>query len=330
MPRRKAVNVTGISQIASVDNKGIWIMYVCVKCHHINVVNVGQHLLTPDEAYNTSVWECERCHFIHSKDADLPSELENWSTEFLNNTSINCQRFWQAFFREATIRPECYWKQCKTCGRVLPSEQFAKHTGSTFGELQKQLECKSCKAAINAKLNPKRTAEQLREGGANRRWGDLFAIIDSEEEAKIDIQDLFDRFHGRCFKTKAPLDINNRSSWHIDHILPAKYFYPLTIQNAALLSSEANEAKKALWPSEFYSEQELVELALITGADLELISSKEPVVNQNIDVNAAIEKYLNVRNNTDLPKRVRELRKVIVNNQLVDLVSEANKKILKL
>lgn len=212
----------------------------------------------------------------------------------------------------------------------MPSEQFAKHSGSGFGDLQKQLECKSCKAAINAKLNPKRTAEQLREGGANRRLGDLFAIIDSEEEAKINIQELFDRFNGRCFKTKIPLDINDRSSWHIDHILPAKYFYPLTIQNAALLSSEANENKKAKWPSEFYTEQELVELARITGADLELISSKEPVINPNIDVNAAIEKYLNVRNNTDLPKRVRELRNIIIKNQLVDDVSEANKKLLNL
>ncbi|MCR4966134.1 MAG: hypothetical protein K6A41_10835 [Bacteroidales bacterium] len=330
MSRRKTINVTGISQLADVDQKDIWLMFVCVQCRQINLFKVGQKLLTPEEAYNYLSLECKYCGYVHSKYSDLPLSLENWQSEFLKKSSINCERFWKAFFREATSKPENYWKQCKTCGRILPSEQFAKHTGKTFGVLEKQLECKSCKAAINAKLNPKRTPEQLREGGANRRLGDLLAVLDEDEESRIDIQDLFNRFGSRCFKTKKLLDINNRSSWHVDHILPAKYFYPLTIQNAALLSSEANEQKKAKWPSEFYSEQELVELSKITGADLGLISSKKPVYNTNIDVNAAIDKFLNIRNNTNLPHRVEELRTIITKNHLIDYVSDVNKKILGL
>ena len=82
------------------------------------------------------------------------------------------------------------------------------------------------------------------------------------ENEKISIKELFERFGRRCFKTKKPLDIKDRSSWAIDHVLPSRYLYPLTISNAALLSKEANDNKRDRWPSEFYSNSELIELAI--------------------------------------------------------------------
>ena len=72
----------------------------------------------------------------------------------------------------------------------------------------------------------------------------------------------------------------------------------------------------------------MVELAQITGADLAVMSSKEPIINTNIDVNKGVERYLTVRSTADIPKRVAELRKVILDYHLEDKLSEKNRQIL--
>ena len=150
-----------------------------------------------------------------------------------------------------------------------------------------------------------------------------------EYNERIDVQALFDRFEGKCFKTGKMLDINKTGSWHIDHILPSKYLYPLTVRNAALLSSEANSNKRDRWPSEFYTPQELVELAKITGADLSLLSSPVPIINTHINVNRGVDRYLNVRNsNADIPKRIIELKKVIRQYSLEGLLDDEHRSIL--
>jgi len=122
--------------------------------------------------------------------------------------------------------------------------------------------------------------------------------------------------------------INKRETWAIDHILPSKYLYPLTKENAALLSRNANENKRDKWPSKFYTNNELIELAKITGASLDLISKKRPIMNKNIDVNKGVERYLQVREKSDLPKRIKEIKKILQVYELVDNLSDKNKKLL--
>lgn len=323
MARRKTVNRTGISGLSHVNSNDVWVVFPCVKCGEMNYVNIGPRMLTPLEAMSEE-WECKHCHYVHSVYSDLPEEWEHWDEELLDAENIPTQRFWKNFFTVATEKPESYWKQCRTCGRILPNQAFSNHVG--FGVLNKQMECRACKSAINAVGNPKRTTEQLREGTARRRLGDILAALDTEAEQKLDVEDLFRRFEGKCFKTGVELDITQRETWHIDHILPSKYFYPLTKENAALLSREANSNKRDRWPSEFYSPQELVRLSEITGANLELLSSPVPITNPHIDVNAAVDKWLEVRNSTNLTKRIQELVKVLTSNNLIELLSEKNKK----
>src|SRR6266550_1636423 len=72
---------------------------------------------------------------------------------------------------------------------------------------------------------------------------------------------LFKRFRGKCFRTGRSLDIRERGTWAIDHILPSPYLYPLSVENAALLSREANNAKAGSWPSHFYTNNELIEVS---------------------------------------------------------------------
>jgi len=323
MTRRGTINKTGIDRLSGTDTNRLWVSFTCVNCRRQNLVSIGHDMLTPNEAYDHCEWMCEDCGYVHSRHSDLPLEWsKTWNEDYLYAESPQCQSFWRSFFTIATGTPEAYWKQCNVCGRILPGSAFARHQG--WGALEKQMECKSCKGAINAVLNGKRTSEQLRESSIRRRIGDLFTT----ETIKIDVQALFDRFDSRCFKTGKLLDINTPSEWHIDHILPSKYFYPLTVQNACLLSREANESKKAQWPSQFYNADELVRLAKITGANLRLLTSPEPIVNTDIDVNAALEKWLSVRNVSDINKRLGEFRKVIIENGLERLLTDRNKSIL--
>ncbi len=323
MARRKSVNKTGISRVEGIPYHDAWVAYKCVNCKEMNYENIGQQLITPKDATENAVWKCGNCDFIHSKESELP--FDNWEDEFLSADSTTVLRFWEGFFRIATEHPGSYWKQCNVCTRILPNQAFSKHKG--WGPLEKQMECRSCKGAINAVLNPKRTKEQLHESAVRRRIADLF--LEGENET-IDQQDLFDRFDSRCFKTKEKLDIADRKSWTIDHILPSKYLYPLTKENAALLSKGANENKRAKWPSKFYTNNELIDLARITGASIDLISRKTPLMNHNIDVNRGVERYLQVREESDLPKRIKEIKKILKVYDLEDLLSDSNKKLLGL
>ena len=323
MTRRKTKNLTGISRLEGIPYYDAWVSFICVNCKELNVVQIGQSLLTPQYAYDNSKWKCENCEFEHCKDSDLP--FDNWPTEFTESSSMQTQRFWQAFFRIATEHPESYWKQCNVCGRILPFSAFSKHSG--WGPLERQMECRSCIGAINAELNPKRTKQQLHESAIRRRVADI--LLEGENETII-IKDLFQRFESKCFKTKKKLDINKRRTWAIDHILPSKYLYPLTVQNAALLSREANENKRDRWPSDFYTNNELIELARITGANLDLLASQEPIINPNIDVNACVSRFLTVREKSNLSKRINELKKMLLSYGLVDNLSDENKNLLGL
>ena len=321
MARRTVTNETGIKRIEGIPYHDAWVSYICVQCKAINYVHIGQQLLTPPEALDTCKWKCEHCGFVHSKQSAVP--FENWDKEYRNSDAIAVQRFWEGFFRIATENPASYWKQCNVCTRILPFNAFSKHSG--WGPLERQMECRSCKGAINAILNPKRTKEQMLESSVRRRVADLF--LDGENET-INIDELFERFGKKCFKTNVLLDINDRTSWAADHILPSKYLYPLTRENAALLSKEANSNKRDKWPSEFYTNNELIALAKITGANLELISSIDPVINQNIDVNRGVERYLQVRETSGLTKRIQEIKKIVEAYELVDRLSPENKKLL--
>jgi hypothetical protein len=321
MARRKTVNKTGILRIEGIPYHDAWVAYKCLNCKEMNYVLIGQQLLKPSEVIEIAVWKCARCGFIHSKETDLP--FDNWEEEYISADSVSALRFWEGFFRIATEHPESYWKQCNVCTRILPFHAFSKHSG--WGPLEKQMECRSCKGAINSILNPKRSKEQLHESAVRRRIADLF--LEGENEP-IDFQELFNRFRGQCFKTKEPLDIDKRDTWAVDHILPSKYLYPLKMENAALLSKNANENKRDKWPSKFYTNNELIDLARITGANIDLISSRLPVMNHNIDVNRGVDRYLQVREKSDLPKRIKEIKKILQVYELVENLSDANKKLL--
>ncbi len=323
MARRQVVNKTGISRIPNIRAHDVWVGFVCINCKSDNHLSIGGAMTTPEVAYQTAQWTCQQCGFIHSKDTDIP--FPNWEQDdFKSSESVVTQRFWQGFFRIATEHKNSYWKQCNACGRILPYAAFSHHVG--YGALECQVECRSCKGAINAVTNPKRTQQQHQEAAARRRVAELLA--ESVDEP-VDIDDLFTRFGGRCFKTGVELDRDTRDSWAIDHILPSRWLYPLSKKNAALLSKDANNNKRDQWPSEFYTGPQLLELARITGADLTLLNSQAPIINDQIDANKCVERYLAKRQDSkNLAKRVGELRTILTSYNLVDKLSPENQALL--
>lgn len=331
MARRQTKNKTNIARIAGITVHEALASFVCIRCGQLNFINVGNKLLNPAEAYETQSWKCEKCGFIHSKKSPLPLKdkqgkklpFATWNKEITAEESLAAQRFWKSFFTTSTEARDAYWKQCNTCGRKLPARAFSGHSG--WGPLEKQMECRSCKAVINTNLNPKRTKEQLHESAARRRTADLLLAGENE---RLNFEELFKRFDSKCFKTGKPLKIQERETWAIDHVLPSKWLYPLSSKNAALLSKEANDNKRDKWPSEFYTNDELKKLALITGASLELISRKTPIVNEQIDVDACVSRILTVRSATDITKRIKELKKLLEDYNLVQNLSEQNKRLL--
>ena len=321
MPRRKTKHRTGLGRMEAIPFHDAWAGFVCVKCSRSNYVRIGSSLLDPQVAFETAAWKCEYCGYTHNRKSDLP--FANWPPKYRQHATLPAERFWIGFFRIATEHPSSYSKQCNTCGRVLPFHAFSRH--ATWGPLQRQMECRGCKGAINAVLNPRRSHQQLHESSIRRRVADL--LLEGENK-HVDLRQLFDRFGSKCFKCGKPLSFSARHTWAVDHTLPSKYLYPLSLENATLLCGGCNNTKRGSWPSDIYSNGELVRLSKLTGADLSLLASTKPIVNPNINVNACVSRYLTVRERSNLAKRVRELKVLLVDWKLVEKLTPHNRKAL--
>ena len=216
--------------------------------------------------------------------------------------------------KEITSTKEITLKNCSRCGRYLPintaNEQqhlsFTNHCtaphkvpcqDSIFSKLKKpgesepslilrngfQLECRFCKKFyVNAALNPQRTAGQKREDGQRRRAFELLineAIGQSpliqyrdENGGRELIDDIWEKFDKKCFKCKIPLELNQVN---LDHTRPLSLLWPLD-STATALCKDCNNDKRAKMPYEFYTENELQELACITGLSLAELKSPHP------------------------------------------------------
>lgn len=323
MARRQTKNRTGIPRIEDLRANDAWVGFSCIKCARVTTISVGNSLVAPAAAFESATWRCARCKYMHHSGAALP--FRTWPKRIRAGGTPQALNFWLGFFRIHTESSAAYWKQCNVCARVQPHNAFSKHSG--WGPLERQMECRACKGAINAVLNPKRTKQQLFESGSRRRAAEL--LIERENEP-IDLRELFDRFDGKCFKTGRKLSVRKRNTWEVDHILPATYLYPMRKENACLLSSDANQNKKSQWPSAFFTANELVHLAKLTGANLELISRKAPVVNPRIDVNACVDRFLKMREKANVAKRVAELKSLLAARGLGRKLSQANRALLGL
>ncbi len=161
------------------------------------------------------------------------------------------------------------YKYCLLCYTMKPLDAFGRH--GSRPQSGRQGECTSCKTAYNRIKNKTRIADQHREASERRR---LLGLLGSDTP-RVNRAEIRRKFGYKCFSCDTATNEQNEA---IDHTLPARLLWPLTTENATLLCTTCNGQKGARWPSEFYKEQHLRRLAVLTAIPYELLIGK-PVVN---------------------------------------------------
>ncbi len=148
-----------------------------------------------------------------------------------------------------------------------------------------QLECRFCKKfAVNAALNPLRTAAQMKEDAARRRafelllmelYGGSPQLLYRHKTGKELTDAVWEAFDRKCFACntllKSPRDMN------LDHTRPLALLWPLD-GTATALCKACNSEKRDRPPSSFYSDDQIQSLAEITGLDLNTLRDPSPNV----------------------------------------------------
>lgn len=195
--------------------------------------------------------------------------------------------------REASI----LLKRCNRCARFLPVNfpndshplsfsrhaRFKQHVDFETGERIEaskgfQLECRFCKKfAVNLPLNSQRTVDQMKEDGARRRGFESLLEHLYGESAQLSYRknnngkelasDIWDKFDRKCFNCEAELP-SAKKDMHLDHTRPLSLLWPLDA-TATCLCGNCNSQKSNQTPAEFYSNQKLIELSVITGIPLD-------------------------------------------------------------
>ena len=212
---------------------------------------------------------CPACKFVHQ--AGGATKLFDYALVHRSDRrTIEDGEF--TALHDEYIREAPRFKYCLLCYALRPLEHFDRHSSRQSG---RQGECRSCKAVYNGIKNQSRTTDQYRESAARRR---LYGLL-SGEGGHIDIQAVFHKFNGSCFKCDRELRYpsTERGTFNLDHTLPVRLLWPLTTQNATLLCAKCNNEKHGLWPSEVYGAAKLKSLARLTGYEYALLAGKPKI-----------------------------------------------------
>lgn len=156
------------------------------------------------------------------------------------------------------------YKFCILCNTIKPLDMFDKHSRRKSG---RQGECRLCKKFYNAIKNQTRLPDQHREAAQKRRM-----YLDLSASTRINSEEVYKRFEYRCFKCQKNLRNATARERPLDHTLPAVFLWPLTTENATLLCREHNGEKSGKWPSDYYLDNELRRLAVLTGVQYETLA----------------------------------------------------------
>ena len=179
------------------------------------------------------------------------------------------------------------YKYCIICNTIKPLDLFDRHNARKSG---RQGECRLCKAVYNAIKNKTRLTDQHREAAQKRRM-----YLDLSGSLKIKSEDVYKRFGFRCFKCRKDLRAVDAKERPLDHTLPAVFLWPLTTENATLLCREHNSEKSDKWPSAYYSDKELRNLAVLTGVQYGILSGQphyNPIAIERLKISEQVDQLL--------------------------------------
>lgn len=290
MPRRKTVHRTTIKGTGKVDYTIVWRVFECYCPGCDNLMKISEDWLLEQKEKGSPIKViCSKCGYA------ITDEII-----------------------ERTPR----WKYCRVCEWLQPLENFHKHKPSSSSfRSGRQLECRFCKnLLINPTLNPLRTSDQFRESSQRRR---LYNVL-SEEIGKINSKKIFEKFESKCFNCNKDLTykVKGIRDWTLDHTLPARYFWPLTTDNATLLCNDCNNLKHDKWPSEIYNKEKIKKMAVLTGYSFELLSNP-PKINPKAlqKILANVDKF--IEDWIKYPEDIKKVRKLILEMEGVDIYERA-------
>lgn len=211
--------------------------------------------------------QCPKCSYIHESGGETKFYDYSMDVNDENGNPVSISQGEFTIFHDDYIAEAKEYKYCIVCNTLKPLEFFDRHAARTSG---RQGECRLCKKAYNEIKNGTRLSDQHREAAQKRRL-----LLDIAGSPKINSKEIEIRYNNKCFCCGK--DLSNIAGKHkkpLDHTLPVYYLWPLSTENATLLCQECNGNKSGAWPSEFYNDQQLRRLSILTGFDYALLSGK--------------------------------------------------------
>jgi hypothetical protein len=272
MARRSAytkVSKKNFSRAAHVSGMGdvVWREFQCLNTDCTNQIITREDQINPDFEI-----VCDRCGYKHQA-GEVKTIYDYELIDQRDSSVIEEGQF--NILHDDYVAESARLKYCIICGTLKPLDRFDRHSARNSG---RQGECNLCKQVYNGIKNQTRIAEQHREASQKRR---LYTQFDNL--GKLDIDAIYARFGGRCFKCNTDLsadlaDKNAAKLGNLDHTLPVFYLWPLTVDNATLLCRLHNGEKAEKWPGVFYNDAELRKLSALTGIDYRTLRG-DPVFN---------------------------------------------------
>ncbi len=269
MARRKSYsNFRKLDQYrpAHVDGQTLFKVFQCLNPDCTEMITVRQDDINED--YSVL---CPKCGYeLHSGGEQ---HLFDFSMDVNNGDEIpvSVQEGEFVVSHDDYIENAPLYKYCLLCNTLKPIEFFHKHSSLSSG---RQGECISCKTNYNAVKNGTRIPDQHFESSQKRRL-----LIEVAGPARVSRKTIEQKYDHKCFNCGADLSkVKKNKEKPIDHTLPVYYLWPATTDSGTLLCYKCNGNKTGKWPSEYYSDAKLHELAVYTGFDYRLLAGP-PVYN---------------------------------------------------
>lgn len=269
MARRKIysnLNKVGQYRPKHVDGQTLYKVFQCLNPDCTEIITVKKDDI--DEDYSIV---CPKCGYEHYSGGE--QHLFDFSMDVNddNGEAVSVQEGEFVVSHDEYIENAALYKYCLICNTLKPIECFHKHTVLKSG---RQGECMMCKTNYNAIKNGTRTSDQHFESSQKRRL-----LIEVAGAARVSRKAIERKYGLKCFNCGKDLsNVTANKEKPIDHTLPVYYLWPATTDSGTLLCHDCNGNKTGKWPSEFYSDAKLHQLAVHTGFDYHLLAG-EPQYN---------------------------------------------------
>ena len=263
MPRRKTyTRVVKTNQIRADHVRGmgdvVFKGFQCLNSECLEFIFIRKGEIGDD--FETTCPSCEKVMLSGDETQFYAYKLEDQRDDSI----IEAGKF--TILHDDYIEEAQEYKYCIICNTIKPLDLFDQHSARKSG---RQGECRLCKAVYNSIKNKTRLTDQHREAAQKRRM-----YLDLSGSVKIESTEIYKRFKYRCFKCGKDLRRVDERERPLDHTLPAVFLWPLTTENATLLCREHNGEKSGKWPSAYYSDNELRDLAVLTGVQYDTLAGQ--------------------------------------------------------